>query len=86
MSISFLMVTDKHNLGTGDSGVVTPGVVSATVLGEDALYLNLNNINLVLSGLGVSLGFNCGYPLNPARDLAPRLIMGKNQPIMTTTH
>ena len=28
-------------------------------------------------GLGISFGFNCGYPLNPARDLAPRLFMGK---------
>ena len=33
---------------------------------------------LAVLGLGVSLGFNSGYPLNPARDLAPRLFMGKN--------
>ena len=28
-------------------------------------------------GLGTSLGFNCGFPLNPARDLGPRLFMGE---------
>ena len=31
---------------------------------------------LAVLGLGLSLGYNCGYPLNPARDLAPRLLMG----------
>ena len=36
---------------------------------------------LAVLGLGLSLGYNCGYPLNPARDLAPRLLMGN-----TTTH
>ena len=34
---------------------------------------------LTVLGLGMSLGFNCGYPLNPARDLAPRLFMGKRR-------
>ena len=28
-------------------------------------------------GLGVSLGYNCGYAVNPARDLAPRVFSGK---------
>jgi len=28
---------------------------------------------LTLAGLGLSLGHNCGFPLNPARDLAPRM-------------
>ena len=34
-------------------------------------------VGLTVLGLGVSLGFNCGYPLNPARDLAPRIVMCK---------
>ena len=32
---------------------------------------------LAVLGLGLSLGFNCGCPLNPARDLAPRIFMGQ---------
>ncbi len=27
-------------------------------------------------GIGICFGFNCGYALNPARDLAPRLFTG----------
>ncbi|KAG8227817.1 hypothetical protein J437_LFUL010975 [Ladona fulva] len=30
-------------------------------------------IGLVVVAIGASLGFNCGYAINPARDLAPRL-------------
>ena len=32
---------------------------------------------LSVLGLGVSLGYNCGYAVNPARDLAPRIFTGK---------
>ena len=34
---------------------------------------------LSVMGLGVSLGFNCGYAVNPARDLAPRIFTGEAQ-------
>ncbi|KAG8450122.1 hypothetical protein GDO86_002664 [Hymenochirus boettgeri] len=30
-------------------------------------------IGIVVLLVGLSMGFNCGYPINPARDLAPRL-------------
>ncbi|XP_075118217.1 aquaporin-3-like [Leptodactylus fuscus] len=30
-------------------------------------------IGLIVLLVGLSMGFNCGYPINPARDLAPRL-------------
>ncbi|XP_062318605.1 aquaporin-9-like [Osmerus eperlanus] len=30
-------------------------------------------IGLIIMAIGVSMGLNCGYPLNPARDLGPRL-------------
>ncbi|XP_034032101.1 aquaporin-9-like [Thalassophryne amazonica] len=30
-------------------------------------------IGLIIMATGVSMGLNCGYPLNPARDLGPRL-------------
>nr|XP_020465043.1 aquaporin-9 isoform X2 [Monopterus albus] len=29
-------------------------------------------IGLVIMAIGVSMGLNCGYPINPARDLGPR--------------
>lgn len=30
-------------------------------------------IGLIIMAISVSMGLNCGYPLNPARDLGPRL-------------
>uniref|UniRef100_A0A3P9KHH3 Aquaporin 9b n=1 Tax=Oryzias latipes TaxID=8090 RepID=A0A3P9KHH3_ORYLA len=30
-------------------------------------------IGLIILAIGVSMGLNCGYPINPARDLGPRL-------------
>ncbi|KAM9320396.1 aquaporin-3-like [Gastrophryne carolinensis] len=30
-------------------------------------------IGIVVLLVGLSMGFNCGYPINPARDLAPRV-------------
>ncbi|KAK1789726.1 hypothetical protein P4O66_015631, partial [Electrophorus voltai] len=30
-------------------------------------------IGLIILGISVSMGMNCGYPVNPARDLGPRL-------------
>lgn len=30
-------------------------------------------IGFTILAIGVSMGFNCGYPINPARDLGPRL-------------
>ncbi|XP_040278007.1 aquaporin-3-like [Bufo bufo] len=33
-------------------------------------------IGLVVLLVGLSMGFNCGYPINPARDLAPRIFTG----------
>ncbi|XP_066511744.1 aquaporin-9-like [Hoplias malabaricus] len=30
-------------------------------------------IGLTILAIGVSMGLNCGYPINPARDLSPRL-------------
>ncbi|XP_063049266.1 aquaporin-9-like [Engraulis encrasicolus] len=30
-------------------------------------------VGLTIMAIGVSMGHNCGYPINPARDLAPRL-------------
>ena len=33
-------------------------------------------IALAVLGIGICFGFNCGYAINPARDLAPRLFTG----------
>ncbi|XP_057687417.1 aquaporin-9b [Corythoichthys intestinalis] len=30
-------------------------------------------IGVIILAIGVSMGLNCGYPINPARDLSPRL-------------
>ena len=31
------------------------------------------NVGFTVLGLGICFGYNCGYPVNPARDLAPCL-------------
>lgn len=30
-------------------------------------------VGLLILAIGLSMGVNCGYPMNPARDLGPRL-------------
>ncbi|OQV21573.1 Aquaporin-10 [Hypsibius exemplaris] len=30
-------------------------------------------VGLLITAIGLSFGFNCGYPINPARDLGPRI-------------
>ena len=30
-------------------------------------------VGFVVLNIGISFGFNCGYAINPARDLAPRI-------------
>ncbi len=30
-------------------------------------------LGIAITIIGISFGYNCGYPLNPARDFAPRL-------------
>ena len=30
-------------------------------------------IGLIVQGIGLAFGLNCGYGINPARDLGPRL-------------
>ena len=34
-------------------------------------------IGLTVLAIGISFGYNCGYAINPARDLAPRLFTGE---------
>ena len=31
-------------------------------------------IGLIVGAIGMAFGFNCGYAINPARDLGPRLL------------
>ena len=35
-------------------------------------------IGLTILAIGVCFGYNCGYAINPARDLGPRLFSCKN--------
>ena len=37
-------------------------------------YLAPMYVGFTILGIGISFGANCGYALNPARDLAPRLL------------
>lgn len=30
-------------------------------------------VGLLVMAIGLSYGYNCGYPINPARDLGPRI-------------
>ena len=34
-------------------------------------------IGMTVLAIGISFGYNCGYAINPARDLAPRLFTGQ---------
>ena len=35
-------------------------------------------VGLTVLAIGISFGYNCGYAINPARDLAPRIFTCKN--------
>ena len=39
-------------------------------------------IGLTVLAIGISFGYNCGYAINPARDLGPRLFTCK-MPLMS---
>lgn len=32
-------------------------------------------VGLLIAAIGLSFGYNCGYPINPARDLGPRIFV-----------
>ena len=38
-------------------------------------------VGLLILAIGLSLGVNCGFPLNPARDLGPRRLPWAKLPI-----
>ena len=38
-----------------------------------AYYINQVFVGLTVLAIGIAFGYNCGYAINPARDLAPRL-------------
>ncbi|XP_077934748.1 aquaporin-10 isoform X2 [Halichoerus grypus] len=59
-------------LGTGILIVGTLAIVDTRNKGVPA-GLEPVAVGLLVLAIGLSLGVNCGYPLNPARDLGPRL-------------
>ncbi|XP_073744693.1 aquaporin-10 isoform X2 [Callorhinus ursinus] len=59
-------------LGTGILIVGTLAIVDTRNKGVPA-GLEPVAVGLLILAIGLSLGVNCGYPLNPARDLGPRL-------------
>ena len=64
--------------GAGDQLLATAllAIAVCSARGPGARHLP-GVTGLAVLGLGVGLGYNCGYPLNPARDLAPRIFMCK---------
>ena len=85
LTIAICSVTDtaKFSLASSSSSSSSSSVVTIpppSSLPPSALVPGVSG--LAVLGLGLSLGYNCGYPLNPARDLAPRLLMGNT----TTSH
>ena len=82
LTIAICSVTDTAKLSLASSPSSSSSSVasiSPSPLPPSAMVPGVSG--LAVLGLGLSLGYNCGYPLNPARDLAPRLLMGN-----TTTH
>ena len=82
LTLAICSVTDTAKLSLASPSSSSSSVASipspSPPLPPSALVPGVSG--LAVLGLGLSLGYNCGYPLNPARDLAPRLLMGN------TTH
>ncbi len=70
------MTADLHHVhqvvGTGMLVICILAVVDGRNIGAPRGMEPLA-VGLILLGISVSMGLNCGYPLNPARDLGPRL-------------
>lgn len=64
-------VTSKV-LGTG---ILIVGILAITDTRNKGVPAGLEPVavGLLILAIGLSLGVNCGFPLNPARDLGPRL-------------
>ena len=82
LTLAICSVTDTAKLSLASSSSVA-SIPSSPPLPPSALVPGVSG--LAVLGLGLSLGYNCGYPLNPARDLAPRLLMG-NTTFHYSTH
>ena len=79
LTIAICSVTDTAKLSLASPSSSSSVASIPSSLPPSAMVPGVSG--LAVLGLGLSLGYNCGYPLNPARDLAPRLLMGN-----TTTH
>ncbi|KTG39620.1 hypothetical protein cypCar_00034705 [Cyprinus carpio] len=67
-----LLQHQKEVVGTGMLVLCILAVVDGRNIGAPRGVEPLA-VGLILLGISVSMGLNCGYPLNPARDLGPRL-------------
>nr|XP_004543135.1 aquaporin-9 [Maylandia zebra] len=64
--------------GLGDQVIATAALVICILAITDRKNIGAPkgmeplSIGLIIAGIGVSMSLNCGYPINPARDLGPR--------------
>ncbi|XP_063331985.1 aquaporin-9b [Pelmatolapia mariae] len=64
--------------GLGDQVIATAALVICILAITDRKNIGAPKgmeplcIGLIIAGIGVSMSLNCGYPINPARDLGPR--------------
>lgn len=63
---------DSKVLGTG---ILIVGILAILDTRNKGVPAGLEPVavGLLILAIGLSLGANCGFPLNPARDLGPRL-------------
>ena len=66
-------ITDRKNMKVAAVTVVTLLSVLCQVSKQCVPLF----IGLTVLAIGISFGYNCGYAINPARDLAPRLFTGE---------
>ena len=67
-------ITDRKNMKVAAVTVVTLLSVLCQVSKQCVPLF----IGLTVLAIGISFGYNCGYAINPARDLAPRLFTGES--------
>ena len=74
-------IQDKNNMKVG---LKTLSIFQAIHLYQVSKQVIPFFIGLTILAVGVCFGYNCGYAINPARDLAPRLFSCKNKTLQVS--